>query len=375
MAQAKTTSIQAHKDQADRLAQYLGAIGRPVTRTQSQEALARALHGKPWTTVRAELKGMDKPVASAQGAVSAETYLYYADRAGQPVMFSVVGHFRRGSLDMSANLNAAVLTLPDEMLIGLIEDDAHQWPTLFAAFDAVHGPFFRGGSAQDTRLSFATTFGDGFGTWLKAFRPHLYWRYLASRLFDSVSRAASAPLGRFEVTEDVDQPGRWVYFFAGEGCDSSFDSELDAQLALCERLEQDDESCEQYSPLRKLGEVRSGSGQAERGALRPVYAGRHDPSTGRTLFLRGKPLDARQLSLITNDGEFSIDIAVPVSIWDMAEHDIEWLNDQVSELITGSICDLESLDFTRAVPGEGELELAPAEVWVRVVAHWAPMND
>ncbi len=374
MAQANS-SVQAHKNQAERLAQYLETIGRSVTRTQSLEALSRALHGKPWNTARAELKTPATPAVEPGSSGPRETYLHYADLSGQPVMFSVVGEFRRGSLSMSSNLNAGLFTLSDEQLVSAFEDDAAGWPTVYAALEAVHGPFYRGGSASDTRLSFATTFGDGFGTWLKAFRPQLYWCYLACRLFGSLEAASSTEFGRCEVAQDVDQPGLWVYFFAGEGCDSSYDSELDAQLALCARVERDAALCARFEPLHKLAEVRAGSGMVERGGITPVFAGRHDASTGRTLFLRGPALDARQLDLITNEGEFSIDIAVPVSIWDMASNDVDWLNDHVSELITGSICDLESLDFTRGVPGEQEPELAPTEVWVRVVAHWAPMND
>lgn len=90
---------------------------------------------------------------------------------------------------------------------------------------------------------------------------------------------------------------------------------------------------------------------------------------------RDKPLTNKQLRAITSDGEFFLQVAVPVSFEDLLGGDIDALNDQVSEAITGSAVDLQDLSFERYVPSnESDLHDVKQGVYVLVVADWAPTD-
>lgn len=101
--------------------------------------------------------------------------------------------------------------------------------------------------------------------------------------------------------------------------------------------------------------------------------GRADPATGEPLVLGvGKePLSEKQLRSITEEGKHYVDAVVCVSLWDIAHNDIDWLNDHVSELITGSIVGLEDISYSRFSP-ESPAEHAVDEttLFLRVVACW-----
>ncbi len=105
--------------------------------------------------------------------------------------------------------------------------------------------------------------------------------------------------------------------------------------------------------------------------------GRHDEATGAPLLLAetAPPLDFKQLKAITEDGLYYVDVVVPVSVWKLAEYGLDWLNDHVSERITGSIADLEDLDYRRFVPESAEtLSADDAALFIRVTARWEPMD-
>lgn len=105
--------------------------------------------------------------------------------------------------------------------------------------------------------------------------------------------------------------------------------------------------------------------------------GRHDEATGAPLLLAetAPPLEFKQLKHITDDGRFYVDVVVPVSVWKLAEYGLDWLNDHVSERITGSIADLEDLDYRRFTPQDAApLSADEASLFIRVTARWEPMD-
>ncbi len=105
--------------------------------------------------------------------------------------------------------------------------------------------------------------------------------------------------------------------------------------------------------------------------------GRHDEATGAPLLMAetDPPLEFKRLKAITDDGRYYVDIVVPVSVWKLAEYGLDWLNDHVSERITGSVADLEDLDYRRFHPEAPEaLSADEATLFIRVAARWEPMD-
>lgn len=155
------------------------------------------------------------------------------------------------------------------------------------------------------------------------------------------------------VFPDPDQPGRW-YWQAGphERSDISYDSEDEAWAA--------------------LGPVGEGA--------QNTVAGRYDEqgNTGEVLVLRPgqPPLTKQQLREITNEGEFRLDIAVPVSLMDLFDaEDLEPINDQVSEAITGNTADLSDIGYERYTPAdEAALIKVEHQLFLRVFAEWSPID-
>jgi hypothetical protein len=104
-------------------------------------------------------------------------------------------------------------------------------------------------------------------------------------------------------------------------------------------------------------------------AAEPVL-GRHDGSTGAPLILPevSKPLTCAELCAITDSGRFQIDVVVPI------DHDIESMNDFVSEAITGSCADLVSIEYRPYLP-QGVAAEASGHLYVRVIADWGPTDE
>ncbi len=370
MKAIKNPLQQRVKEQAGRLVDYLGTQGIQLSRTQSIEAIARSVHGKPWNTVKT-LQAEAQPASRPDG--SAAVYLSCQTLDGQRVPVSVVANLEYGSLVMSVNLNAVLQALPDNLVEALVLGDEARWPELYRAIEAHSGGLFNGQTAKATRLSFSTTFGDGLATWLKAFRPHLLWGYVALKAYGGIDQAEKR--GTY-VAEDSDQPGLWLYKKEGEGCDVSYSSRLQAELALIECLASGHGDYEGAATWAELATVQAASGEAETNpsAIQMQVAGRSDERTGRTLFLTEGPLSANELARITEDGRYAVDVAVALGIWELVGNDLEWLNDEVSERITGSMCDLQDLSFARAEPNSSVPALPAEQIWLRVCAQWSPTD-
>lgn len=88
--------------------------------------------------------------------------------------------------------------------------------------------------------------------------------------------------------------------------------------------------------VRKLLEADDlGSGEIER-------------QMGRVVPRLLEPYTIEELTRLSNNGENPIEANVEISLWDLIENDLEWLNDTVSERITGSSCGLEDIGFEPA---------------------------
>jgi len=105
-----------------------------------------------------------------------------------------------------------------------------------------------------------------------------------------------------------------------------------------------------------------------------LVAGRADVITGKPLLMASsdKPLTTKQLMSVTNSLEFNLDVVVPVNLWKIANKgDIDWLNDEVSTRVTGSVSGLENINYARFHPEDAD-DLAPDTdmVFIRVTAQW-----
>lgn len=371
---SKNNSLQQQvKEQATRLSEYLGQNGHTLTRTLSIEAISRAVHGKPWNTVRTMANVDHAPAAGSQSVGSSYAYFSYTDHCGAVQPLSVVANLEFGSLTMGVNMNTTLQSLGDPLVRDLYAAKPAHWPEIYRVLESRAGGLMKGQTAEGTQFRFGTTFGDSFAVWLKAFRPQLLWSYIASKEFGGLTEAETAG---FYADADPGQESRWLYRFAAEGSDFSFGSQLDAELALCERFGHGSQEWSHDSTWKSLVEVQAGSGQVEEVPSGHVsrVPGRADELTGATLFLQKGPLSGQELEHITDSGQYPVDVAIPLSLWDMVCNDLEWLNDEASERITGSICDLEDLGYERADAPE-DLGALPAEqVWVRVNAQWSPSS-
>jgi hypothetical protein len=151
------------------------------------------------------------------------------------------------------------------------------------------------------------------------------------------------------------------------------DTEAEAWAALGAQLEP---MLAQEVVFRDVVAVHPGSGIA-RPAVEPArsVAGRClADGTNEPLLLLDGPLKASELARITDHGQHALDVVVPVDLHALIDSDIEWLNDEVSERITGSVADLTGLAYA-LYRGPWPRELGTAEVLLRVTAGWEPMFD
>lgn len=59
-----------------------------------------------------------------------------------------------------------------------------------------------------------------------------------------------------------------------------------------------------------------------------------------------RPYTVAELRALTNNGENYVDANVAVGLWELIEHDTEWLNDYVAEQIAGSCVALTDIGFS-----------------------------
>jgi hypothetical protein len=151
------------------------------------------------------------------------------------------------------------------------------------------------------------------------------------------------------------------------------DTEAEAWAALGAQLEP---MLAQEAVFRDVVAVRPGSGIA-----RPVVAPARSvvgrclaDGTSEPLLLLDGPLKASELARITDHGQHALDVVVPVDLHALIDSDIEWLNDEVFERITGSVADLTGLSYA-LYRGPWPRELGAVEVLLRVTADWEPLFD
>lgn len=352
------TAVKA-RNQAKLLATYLAGIQRKVTHGNALEAVA-AMYGKnSWNVLSSELEGtleVLEPETTASGKEQKPTYLLNGERVVLHISASVRTDDARRDVEFDAS--PWFLQASDEEIIGLADID---WSGDYAAdavaqyirdqrLDADVSEFFGYHEAANEALSM---FEDPIGFEVRVDREDAlkYLRAFKYSFFVKLILAdGDAISNRPTVDEDSDQPGLWIFSARGYGSDTSYESESEAYAALGQYLEANDEEFKEILlGLEESGaQVIPGSGNLNASPVRTTpssldetsekVSGRSDSKTGELLILKAgdAPLTLAQMRKITNDCEFYIKVAVPVSLDDLICGDIEGFNDLVSDLITDS---------------------------------------
>lgn len=91
---------------------------------------------------------------------------------------------------------------------------------------------------------------------------------------------------------------------------------------------------------------------------------------------KDRPLSEAELQAHTGDGERYAKVVLDVN-WDLLG-DIDALNDEVSERITGASCGLEDIGYQNHFPTDKERqqfgEPEPHTIWIEVTANWSPCD-
>lgn len=358
-------NVQTIKGKAKVLATYLKEIGKPVRHAQALDAMARIEGHRDWNVF----------AAHASRAQVAETSAAESGAAGVAQLFVRTTDEDRQLLTIEAEV-----TSDDRRARAVF--DAAPWFVQASEeeLDALAQIEFRGDYAADAVAEFIrdhalsedvtkvfeyldavnehTRRGESVGfevhvqwkpawQYLRAFRYPFFCRQLLVMRFGSLEKAWAEGYG---VAPDGDQPGRFSFFIAGEGSDISYDSEDEAWAALGQEFEQlpENEHLDQDIVVVVPGSGSMASpvpGRLAQASSSSRVAGRFCETTGEMLILGDKPLTKKELRDITANGEHLIDIVVSVEFWDLVNHDLEWLNDHVSERITGSEAGLTNIDY------------------------------
>jgi hypothetical protein len=217
----------------------------------------------------------------------------------------------------------------------------------------------------------------------RAFRYPLFVKLMLLREFGGLQEAIDAGYG---VQEQPSQAGAWHYRVNGHVSEESFPSADEAYRVMGLRvLEARWEASHEVDAA--VLDIVPGCGTQLQATEPPRHkpvelqskvSGRADEATGGVLVMNPQavPLTGAELQRITNDGEFYVQVAVPVDLSDLIDGDIETLNDTVSEAITGSCCGLTDLSFKRYIPDNEKALIGEADkVYVLVTAGWESSSD
>lgn len=384
-----TLTAEKAKNQAKLLAAYLTGIKRKIPHGNALEAVAQMYGAKSWNVLSAQLDGVEAgPTVEVPGASLDQLYFLIED--GQRVPAYVKAKLLTDDFRAEVEFDAArwFLTASDEAILELagvdwsgmeaadvVAEDSRRWDS------EVEDVFTYLESANYLKNDFADTIGfEVYVTekdamrFLRAFR---YSVFVKAALQASYGSLASSTTNGYFVEQHED--GTWSYCANHQRSDNVFNSEEQAWVALGVQLERFPTSWSEKR-LNESNRVKNGSGTTV--AVQPestvsAVLGRSDKETGGVLVLKpGEPhLSNEALRTITNDCDFYLQVAVPVAISDLIDGDIEFLNDQVSEAITGSSCDLTDLSFKRYSP-QNEAALIDMDdfVFILVTANWEPMD-
>lgn len=386
-----TLTAEKAKTQAKVLATYLAGINRKVQLGNALEAVAQMYGAKSWNVLSAGLEGVTASSSITTQQV-ATAPLYFLIEDGQRVPATVTAEIHSDDHRAQTDFDAArwMLKASDDEILALasikwsgdqeadvVAEESRAWNT------DVNAVFTYLESLSDIQSDFDDAVGfevsvdeDEALRFLRAFRYPLYVKLALQYEFGNLTDS-----GIFVKQRD---DGSWSVYASIMSEGETFGTEALAWIALGEHFEKLPAFCDNDYLHRSPG-VKNGSGTtvlSEVSAAEPVSTtntvlGRADAETGAVLVLKpGAPcLSKEALRTITNEGDFYVQIAVPVALSTLIDEDIEFLNDEVSEAITGHSCDLSDLSFERFTPpNEAALIDTKQFVFIRVTAGWCPMD-
>lgn len=379
----KKTPTQVIKDQAARLRKYLDKHDIVLSSTLALESVCRAVHDRPWNVVQA-LEPRQNKVAPTAAPVTAVYFGYRTQHGTRPLAMIAHRWIAASQGVESININQALHQSTDAEILALFETP-RQDPWLHLSGRRAAHP-----SEGEGALVFSGTEDrDDFAVWIAAFRPHLLLSYLAYRylagpkeLFQTLTGVHVEPIPGGAEGWQVSIPADTKSL---SGMDlraltqKGFSSKESAELALAQALLGGFKSSVNKArwireDLATL-EVEFGSGTAQEVTAKAVVAGRHsEAGDGAPLVLTGGPLSAAQLRAITDNGKHYVDIVTQVALEELYSG-MDYFGDHLSELVTGSIADLEDLSF-KAAPTELNLpDPAKGSVWLQIFGGWVPMDQ
>ncbi len=373
--------LQQYKAKAKVLFTYLKEIGKPVARGQTLDAMARLEGCRDWnvlvaqartknpatdesrpTAARVEPEKEVKLVVEEQGRrVELEIKaLVYPDDHAETVQFVANDWFVQASDDELRKLAFTGFSrdYPADAVAEYFIDRCTEIKELFDYVHAVH-------RVREMGFECEVVAEDAW-KYMRAFRYPVFVQAACEELFGTCMHEKG-----WGVFANEQKPGT----FYVRTPDGTFDrnTEEEAWTTLGEELES---LLANEPPFSRVVHVRPGSGVLESpSAPATKVAGRLLPDdAGEPLLLKRAPLNFRDLARITENGKYGLDVVVPVGLNSLVDFDIEWLNDEVSERITGSIAGLVSLVYS-VYRGAWPSEPSADVVLLRVRAWWEPSGD
>ena len=244
MAKAnETPAIKSLKAQAARLGDYLATIDRKVTSQQALEAMARAVHGRPFNTVVAA--AAHEAARHASAAPAKDTTFWYYDEEIKGMMpltatFSLVGPVVTFGSTLTRYLDAARTEDLKQFLAPLDDSGstaAHQGkPWFLEQYMQEESPFATPHTLDMVQALPTRYTMEGVLAYFKAFRPERYLE-LVQALLERSDMGAAAWLAECEVNEVLpEMPGRWLWVCRDpfETPNETFDSRVAAEVDLAD---------------------------------------------------------------------------------------------------------------------------------------------
>lgn len=377
-------STQDVKNQATRLEQYLNTRGVNVSRQQALEGVCRAVHGRPWNVVRTQATDhVEAPAGSDSKPALNAVYFTYETHTEpgvrKPLAVLAQRWHQESGCSETVNINVRLHQMTDDEVLDLFKT---QGTTAWLKLPGRREAHPR--EAEGQLMLTSCEAQDPFAQWIAAFRPHLLWDYLCYRFYAGPKSMAVGLLG---LTVQKERPDSWFVQMAAkvrshsptvdvrEICRKQHPSQAAAEMALSHvvlsgvDLGAGMHICKDDATL----EVAMGSGQAEEYFAEVVVPGRSDQVTGAPLVLEaGAPaLTAEQLTAITAGGKYHLDIVFAISLSKLMEG-VDICDSYVSKRITESEHGLEDILFEAAPVELGLPQPQSDNIWMRVVADWAP---
>lgn len=387
------------KNQAKLLAAYLAGIKRKVSHGNALEAVAAMYGAKSWNVLSSQLENVVAAEASSvEGALPTLSYIVDGQEASAHVRAEVHSDDHRAEFCFDAGpwlfkasdeeiLELAAIRWGGDEAADRVAMDMRQYDEDIEAVFTYVELANEVKSMFDESMGFEVDLEEADALqFLRAFRYPLFVRIALEASFSSWDAVKD-----FGYLVEQTEAGKWAPYFKHRQLDKVYDTENEAWAALGKQLERnniidwDDFALKEAMPVKIESGIVTGNGPVAPASVATTalpevsdkMPGRADDATGEVLVLKpGAPhLTKAKLRGITDDRKYYVQVAVAVSISDLIDNDIEYLNDTVSEAITGSTADLSDLKFKRFNPAN-EASLVNTEdfVFILVTADWDPTD-